>query len=192
MSDATPPTDPQPTPPGVPPVTPPADPEPLGDAGKKALEAEREARKAADKRAKDAETELTRLKAEAQQQADAEAAAQGKYRELAEKREADLTQTRESLKAIETERDALRQHVTADIDAAIKDPAYKPFLRFDPGAEAPIAERLKWLTEAKAAIAEILQPKVPGGNPPNPKPGSGQLDIAQEAARARASGRYSI
>lgn len=57
----TPPT--TPTPPVTPPANPnPNDPEGLGDAGKKALEEERTARKAADKARRDAEAELQKLK----------------------------------------------------------------------------------------------------------------------------------
>lgn len=73
MSDETPPGDPEvppATPPageGQPPSDPPADPpssdEPLGEGGVKALKAERELRKAADKAAKDAQAELEQLRA---------------------------------------------------------------------------------------------------------------------------------
>ena len=55
----TPPTDPAPPATGAPP-TPPAD-DTLGDAGKRALDAERDARREAEKRAKAAEVELKKL-----------------------------------------------------------------------------------------------------------------------------------
>jgi hypothetical protein len=54
--------DPKPDPKPDPEPKPDPDPEGLGDAGKRALAAEREARKAAEKRAKDAEIERDRLK----------------------------------------------------------------------------------------------------------------------------------
>lgn len=75
---------------------------------------------------------------------------------------------RDSLKA---ENDTLRAHVNADIEAAVKDDAFKPFLRFDPGADAPIADRLKWLADTRASVAELPAKSSPRGNGFNPNPG---------------------
>ena len=64
MADPTPNPDPTPTDPPAPPAPDPT-PEPddaLGDAGRRALQAERDARKAADKKAKDLEAELDQLR----------------------------------------------------------------------------------------------------------------------------------
>lgn len=80
MADPTP--EPQPT-------DPPVEPEPsddLGDAGKKALEQERKARRDADKRAKDATAELEKLRQQTmtdQEKAVAAAKAEGKAEALA-------------------------------------------------------------------------------------------------------------
>jgi len=96
------------------------------------------------------------------------------------------------LTAATTELETLRAHVNADIEAATKDDAFKPFLRFDPGADAPIADRLKWLKEAKAGIADLPEPTTTRGAGPNPKPATGHFDKDAALARARQTGKYSI
>lgn len=107
----------------------------------------------------------------------------GKYEEaktaLTNERDTAVSE-RDTLK---TEVETLRIYVTGDIDAALKDDTYKPFKRFDPGADAPIADRLKWLADAKAAIAETPR-KMTSGNGPNPPITSTTVD--EDAARAQA------
>lgn len=67
-------------PPAAPPATPPPEPD-LGDAGKRALDAERDARRQAEKAAKDAQTELEKLRSASmsdQEKAVAAAKAEGR------------------------------------------------------------------------------------------------------------------
>ncbi len=167
------------------------DPDDLGDKGKAALKTEREARKAAEKAAKDAQAELARMKSEAQKAKDAEAAEQGKWKELAEQRETEvssLTGERDGLKA---ERDALAEYVKADIAAvtkAVKDakdhPAAKALMDFHPGDDADPTALLAWAQKAKPRLGEL--DKVPvRGNGPDPKPGAKNVDEKQATAQAR-------
>jgi hypothetical protein len=63
MADSTPTPDPTPTDPPAPPPDPTPDPdEALGDAGRRAIQAERDARRAADKKARDLEAEIEQLR----------------------------------------------------------------------------------------------------------------------------------
>jgi len=181
MADEQTPTESQPTTP--------TDDAPLGDAGKKALDAERDARKAAEKEARDAKARLAQIEADAQKAKDAEAAEQGKWKELAEKRDADLAEATSKLTATTTELDTLRTYVTDDIVAAVK-VLPKALVAFDPGEDAPIAQRLAWLTKAKAAAAE-LDKQTPRGNGGDPKPG-GNPKIDADKAVANARRRISI
>ncbi len=167
------------------PPTPPADP-PLGEKGEKALQDERDARREADRKLKATEKELNNFKTAAAKAKDDEAAEQGEWKQLAEKRDADLQKASTDLTAASTELETLRGYVSGDIEAATKDDAFKPFLRFDPGADAPIADRLKWLKEAKAGIADLPEPATTRGNGPNPKPaGTHKIDEREEVNRIR-------
>jgi hypothetical protein len=88
--------------------------------------------------------------------------------------------------ALKDEHETLRTYVTADIAAAVKD-LPKTLVAFDPGEDAPIGQRLAWLTKAKAAAAE-MEKSSPRGNGPNPKPGGNvQINERQEIDRVRSS-----
>lgn len=102
--DTPPPADPPKDPPADPPVDPPKDPpdDTLGDAGKAALEAERTARRDAEKRARDAERRIADAE-KAQRDADEKAKQeQGQFKELWETEKARA----DSLQAKLDERDA--------------------------------------------------------------------------------------
>lgn len=173
--------------PPIPPADPPKpDDTPLGDAGKAALEAERKAARAAETRAKTAERELADLKAAKAKEEEDKQAEQGEWKTLAEKRDADLKAAATNLETATSELEALRTHVNADIEAAVKDESFKPFLRFDPGKDAPIKDRLKWLAEAKAGLAELpTTDNHTPGNGPGPIPATGKIDERQEVQKIR-------
>lgn len=177
------------------------DDKPLGAAGEKALEAEREARREADKRAKAAEKELADLKAEAQKRADAEAAEQGKWKELAEKRDADLTTVTTDRDTIKAEADTLRKYVTDDIAGVTKqvkdlkdNPSAKALLSFHPGDDASVTQLLDWAAKAKALLPDLVEETRPTttGNGPNPKPATGTFNRDAAIEKARQSGRFRI
>jgi chromosome segregation ATPase len=140
----------------------------LGDKGKQALKAERDARRAAEDRAKAIETELSDLKTAAQKRSDKEAAEQGRWQELAATREADLQTTT-------TERDSLKERVetleslaTARLEALMKD-LPKDIAELQHEESTPIEKRLEWAEKAtkaaKAAAANLGTPGA-GRNPP--------------------------
>lgn len=83
--------------------------ESLGDKGKRALDSEREARKKAERDAADLKKRLDKIESEAKKRADAEAVEQGKWEEIATKREAELAELRDTLKV--RDRDDLRKTI---------------------------------------------------------------------------------
>lgn len=169
------------------------DPDDLGDKGKAALKIERDARKAAQKAAKEAQDKLDAIEASQREADDTAAAEQGKWKELAEKRETDvnsLTGERDGLKA---ERDALAEYVKADVAAitkAVKDakdnPAAKALLDFYPGDDADPTALLAWAAKAKPRLGELDKVTVRGSGQ-DPKPGGKNIDEKQAAQQA--SGR---
>lgn len=156
---------------GTPPATPPADPPepddtPLGDAGKAALDAEREARRLADKRAKDAEKKLADLEDARVKAEDDKAKEQGEWKTLAEKREADLTTTTAERDDLLIRVETLEALANNRLTAILKD-IPKDIAELGPDTETPIEKRLAWAEKAaKATNATGTTP----GNGPNPKP----------------------
>jgi hypothetical protein len=152
------------TPPATPPVGP--DDKPLGEDGEKALKAERDARKEADRRARAAEKELADLRDAAAKRADEEAAEQGKWQELATTREA-------ALKDTTTERDSLRERVAtlealaADRLAALLKDLPKEIADLGPSDDTLIEARLSWAEKAVKAAGKVSESP---GNRPGPKP----------------------
>lgn len=171
----------------------------LGDKGKLALDREREARADADRRAREAERKLAAHETERKQVDDEAAAKRGEFEKLANERSATITDLDGKLKvadtdrkAIEEERDALRAFFDGQIDAALKTlpDALKDF---DPGPDAPFAQRKDWLEKAQKRAAELGDQPTQRGNGPNPKPGGEhKIDIEAEARKARQTGRYSV
>lgn len=157
----------------------------LQAAGKAALEREREARREADKRAKAAEKRLNDLEAAAQKAADDKAAEEGKFKELAERREADLTTVSGERDSLKAELDTLRGYVSSDIAGITKqvkdlkdDPAAKTLLGFHPGDEATVTQLLAWAAVAKQTLPEIAEARAltsSHGNGPNPTPAGNVL-----------------
>jgi hypothetical protein len=167
-----------PAPPADPPADPPANPEPLGEPGKKALESEREARRAAEKAARDEKARADRLEAEARKRAESEAAEQGRWQELAEKREAELSDTTASLSTVTAELDSLRTYFTGQYTTALKE-LPEVIREFAPDDDAPFAMKAAWLSKAQAQAKKIDAGRS-RGNGPNPKPGDAPAVNEQE------------
>ena len=176
------------------PPTPPVDPS-LGEAGKKALDQERAARHLAEKTARDTTKELADLKAARAQEDEAKAKEQGKWQELAEKRDADLQTATKTLESATTELETLRTYVSGDVEAitkSVKDakdsPAAKALLDFYPGDDASALELLVWAQKAKPRLSELdTTTTTTRGNGPNPRPaGNHKIDEREEINRIRA------
>lgn len=156
----------------------------LGEAGKKALEQERDARKAAEKIARETVKELDTLKAAKAKEDEDKQAEQGKWQELAEKREASLNETATNLESATTELESLRTYFTTQFDAAIKD-LPDVVKAFAPDAEASFETKSKWLTTAQAE-AKKLDKQKPRGSGFDPPPGGDRgVNEQQEIAKAR-------
>lgn len=149
--------------------------ESLGDAGKRALEAEREARKQAEKTARDAAKELETLKAAKVKADEDKAAEEGRWKELAEKREADLTAATTTIESATTELESLRLYFTTHFDAALKD-LPDVVKAFAPDAEASFATKSKWLMTAQAE-AKKLDKQKPRGAGFDPAPGGNRSTV---------------
>ncbi len=149
----------------------------LGDAGKRALEQEREARKAAEKTARETAKELDTLKAAKAKEDEDKQAEQGEWQKLAEKREASLNETTTNLESATTELETLRAYVSTDVETVTKqvkelkdDPAAKVLLKFHPGDDASVPALLAWAKEAKAGLADITTKQRPRGSGFDPTP----------------------
>lgn len=176
-------------PPTAPPTTPtPGDPDELGEKGKAALDRERAAAKAADKRAKDAEAELAKLRTAQQKQSDEEAARQGEWQKLAEQRQTEIDQAK-----------ADAEHRTKDLEAQIakrdRDDRARVALKAE-GLDEALLPRLIGDTddELKAdarILAKVVKAAAPKpGNPSNPDPAGPTTDKADAQALAAQQRSY--
>jgi len=160
----------------------------LGDKGKAALDAERLARKEAEKRAKDAEKRLAEIDAEKAAKEDEDAKARGEFEKLAAKRAEDLDKAKAETKTLLDERDALLAKVQdyedrdrKTIAAGVKD-LPDDLKTFDPGDDAPLADRMTWFTKAQAIAAKRTTDPI-RGNGRSPEFANGRDTQADEAAR---------
>lgn len=167
----------------------------LKAAGREALKRERDARKGAEKSARDAAKELAALKAAKAKADEDKQAEQGEWKELAEKRDADLTKAATDLESATTELETLRTYVSGDVAAitkSVKDakdsPAAKALLDFYPGDDASALELLAWAQKAKPRLTELdTATTTTRGAGPNPKPaGNHKIDEREEVNRIRA------
>lgn len=180
-----------PAPPPDPPK-PPADPdEPLGENGKKALEAEREARRTAEKAAKDANDRAAALEAEAKKRADKEAEEAGRWQELAEKREADLTEATAKADTLQAQLDEALQALRDDVTAAWKDTPDEVKDLYEGDDDDVLAKR-KHLTRSAKLIARLTTEKQsPRGNGEDPPPrGKTDIDMNKETQRTVRTVRF--
>lgn len=160
----------------------------LGDKGKAALDKERQARKDAEKRAKDAEDRLSKLEADAQAAADEKAAKDGEFEKLATDRQTKLDKLQTDHKTLAEERDALaarvQQYEDRDrkaITDGLKD-LPDDLKTFDPGDDAPLDARMDWFTKAQAIAAKRTTDPI-RGNGRSPESANGRDAKADEAAR---------
>jgi hypothetical protein len=171
----------------------------LGEKGKKALEAEREARRAADAKAKDLadrlkafeDKETERAAAEAKR-AEEEATAKGEFERLANERKSQLDKARDDLAAARSEADQLKAAMAEVLESEWK--ALPAEVRdLWPGADDDLLGRFGWLPKAKkhADALNAKQEAKPGNNR-DPKPG-GPEKASPDQERAgylRAFGNY--
>lgn len=167
----------------------------LGEKGKAAIKAERDARRAADADREAAQSEARRLqqildKQDAEKRkADEDAAAKrGEFEALATAREGERDAAIAERDGLKADNDALRAFFDGRVDAALKDlpDALKDF---DPGPDAPFAARRAWLEKALKRAGE-LGTDPPRGNGPNPKPNGAVGAQHDDAARAANARRY--
>jgi hypothetical protein len=160
----------------------------LGEKGKAALEAERLARKEAEKRAKEAEKRLAEIDAEKAAKEDEDAKARGEFEKLAAKRAEELEKAKSDFQTVTQERDALRAKVqqyedrdrTAITDGLSDLP--EDLRAFDPGDDAPLDARMRWFEKARAIAAKRTTDPV-RGNGRSPESANGRDAKADEAAR---------
>lgn len=167
----------------------------LGDAGKAALDKERQARKEAEKRAKEAEKRIADFEAAQKSAADEDAKRKGEFEKLANDRQATIDALTTEKTSLAEERDALLAKVQAYEDRDRKTIADgvtdlpDDLKAFDPGDDAPLAARMDWFTKARAIAAKRTTDPQPG-NGRSPEAANGRDPKADEAARAVFAQRY--
>lgn len=178
----------------------------LGDAGKKALDAERDARSAADKRAKEAEKELAALRKKAEEdeaakakEAEAEAARKGEFEKLA-------TDRATTIATVTAERDDFKtryENAVAQIKPGVDTKwATLPaeVSKLYRGAEDDPIAKSAFIAESEPLIQALAGRGATGPSGPawpnTPRPNGATLTAVQvaqaETERARATGKYAI
>ncbi len=164
-SDTPPPSDPPADPPaGDPPTEPPGDPDGLGDAGKKALDSERAARKKAEKERKELEDRLAKFERDQmgdQDRAIAEARDAARTEVLAEVRDRELAVAVVTAAAgkIHNPRDAVALLDLTDLDPDDND-----------GIDAAVSKLLEDKPYLAATAPTPTPPKPPGPGDQGPRP----------------------
>jgi ATPase subunit of ABC transporter with duplicated ATPase domains len=127
---------------------------------------------------------------EAQQAEQAQLRAKAEWEELAKQHEESVREMEPRLQTAESERDALREHVTKTMRAQMREwPAEMRDLV--PGDDVPIAQRLAAFEKARIAV-EKLGAMGAAGNGPGPRRAAGQQNNEQTVETLlRSSGRYS-
>ncbi len=183
FSENTPPVEPVVTPPVK--TDPPGDPADLGDKGKAAIEAIRQEKRDAEKRARDAEKELIDLKAAEQKRKDADAEQQGEWQKLAEDRKAEIDKVKADAEAdvatakAEIARRDRDDRARAALKAANLDDSLLSRIHGD------TADELKKDADELFKIVKAAAPKPAEGNGPNPSATGPAGDKADEDARQR-------
>ena len=149
----------------------------LGEKGEAALKAERDARKKAEKRLRELEkAEAERQDADRKRE-EAEQAEQGKWQELATKREAELTEKTTALETITAQRDTLLSLIVKDVESSWKDIPEEVRETYD-GDDDDVLAKKQHITRNAKIIAR-LQGDDDGkpGNRENPKGSNGKPDV---------------
>lgn len=177
------------------PTTPPepapeaADPAVLGDAGKRALDAERQARRAAEDRAKAAEAAVAEAKAKAEGREKEFEAEQARRRV-----EADAL-AKANQRILQSEIRLAAKGVLADPGDALRYPEHLDLSAFEVGENgevdsAAIAAAVTALAASKPYLAAPTGPRSPAPDPSQgPKPSSSSADAEYDAYRAAMSPR---
>lgn len=180
----------------------------LGDAGKKALDAEREARRKAESDAKQAKDQLETLMREKAETDAAKAAAEeeearkrGEFEQIAQKRQGELETVKlelEALKADFAKASELLESVITERVAALEATESTDLIAAFP-REATALEKIAWLDdprtkaavtraeEAKKVLGANGKPKVPGT--PDPSSGARSATDAEKARAVRKAAR---
>lgn len=178
----------------------------LGDAGKKALEAERLRAKNAEKLAADHAKELETLRKEKAERESAKAAAdeeearkKGEFESLATKRAEELKAAMADKETTAKELERATRHLQSVIDGLVKEleaTEDKDLIAGFP-KDAPLLDQIDWLDDPrtkaaiKAATGKTETKRVPGGVTPRPN-GTGKAPAEDEARRQRrAASAYS-
>lgn len=179
-------------------------PEGLAESGRTAIKAERDARKAAERAAKETATELETLRREKAEAAAAKAAAdeadaaeKGQYKTLAEKRAEELKAVQADKDSTAKELERATKHLQSVIDAKVKELKETEDADLIAGfpKDAPLLDQIDWLDDprTKAAIkaASKTEPKrVPGGVTPRPNGAKGPDTEQTERVRQRHARSY--
>jgi len=160
---------------------------PLGDGGKAALDAERTARKAAERDLKALRERLDAIDAETKSRDEADAAKRGEWEQLATKREGERDAARSEATTLKAENDQLRAAIAGVLDSEWKALPAEVRDAYLGGDDDPLA-KLAFLPKGKK-LAEKLAgaTPVPRGAGPDPRPNGAAKphDAAGErAARA--------
>lgn len=173
----------------------------LGDKGKQALKAEREARQAAEKAAKDAATELETLRKEKADAAKAKAAAdeadaakRGEFEQLATKFKSDADTLKAERDAQAEELKAIWDARNARMDAEIKTfPKDLPDFKYYPGDAASPKDRWAWFEKAAPngfEAKKVEDAKNGFKQPKTPKPDSTATGREASDAARKAQERH--
>ncbi len=181
----------------------------LDDAGKKAIKAERAARREAARKAKEADDALKEAQrqldaanrekaqrdADAASQAEKDREAKGEFEQLAKDRERERDQAKADLTALQTQFETLKTAATATVKADF-DALPEVVREVYPGAADDPVAMLEFLPKGKKLAAalpggeENNSRNVEGGEP-NPKPGGESADPkANEQAQRVNQSRY--
>lgn len=164
----------------------------LGDAGKKALDAERKARADAEKRLTALQKQIDETNAAKAKADEADAEKKGEFERLAADRAEALKQRDAELKTIQDERDALRERVDARdaedkamIARWVKDNKgiVDEYLDFYPGEDAPVSAQMAWFNATRPKVEKRAADPA-RGNGRSPEYANGRDSKADEAAMA--------
>ena len=164
----------------------------LGDPGKAAIKAERDAKATALATATAAQKEATRLQgildkqeADKLKTAEKEAEEKGQFKELAETRATELATAKATIKTLEDKAKLLEETVAKTVEAEWKG-LPKEVQEAYSGADDDALAKMAWLPKGKK-LAEAINGKTPReGNPPGP-PANGDTGKGAETARNRQS-----
>lgn len=159
---------------------------PLGDGGKAALDAERVARKAAERDLKALREQIAASDAETKARDEADAAKRGEWEQLATKREGERDAARSEATTLKAENDQLRAAIAGVLDSEWKALPSEVRDAYLGGEDDPLA-KLAFLPKGKTLAAKLAgtTPARGAGVDPRPNGAAKPHDAdGQRAARA--------